>query len=81
MNNLDKAQHRGQGTKVLVWLTYIIEKGKYCQPVWLISGFSEALVLVRIVVDNMELKDRVEIQNRLCQNSPKDLLFKWKSLY
>lgn len=48
-----------------VWLTYLIEKGEHCQPIWLISGFSKALVLVRIVMDNMELKDKVEIQNRL----------------
>lgn len=48
-----------------MWLTYIIEKGEHCQPVWLISGFSKALVLVRIVMDNMELKDKVEMQNRL----------------
>ena len=45
--------------------TYIIDKGEHCQPVWLISGFREALVLVRVVMDNMELKDKMEMQNRL----------------
>lgn len=48
-----------------MWFTYIIEKGEHCQPVWLVSGFSEALVLVRIVMDNMELKDKVEMQSGL----------------
>lgn len=55
-------------------LTYIIEKGEHCQPVWFISGFSEALVLVRVVMDNMKLKDKVETQRRLgSQNAPNDL--------
>ena len=45
-----------------VWLTYIVEKGEHCQPVWFISGLSEALVLVRVVMDNMELENKVEIQ-------------------
>lgn len=40
--------------------TYIIEKGQHCQTVGLISGLSEALVLVRIVMDDMELKDKME---------------------
>lgn len=57
-----KSEEREQ---TYLWLTYIIEKGEYCQPVRLISGFLEALVLVRIVMDNMELKDKVEMQNRL----------------
>lgn len=48
-----------------MWLTYIIEKGEHCQPVWLISGLSKALVLVRIIMDNVELKDKVEMQNTL----------------
>lgn len=72
-----RSQRRGN-TGVSV-LTYIIEKGKYCQPIWLISGFSEACVLVGIVMDNMELKDKVEIHNIKCQITPKDLLFKWKT--
>lgn len=53
------------------WLTHIVEKREYRQPVWLISGLSEALVLVRIVMDNMELKEKVEIQKQLrCINVP-----------
>lgn len=60
-----------------LWLTYIIEKGEYCQPVWLISGFSKAWVLVRIVMDNMELEDKVEIQDRW-ENMTNDLLFNRK---
>lgn len=41
-----------------VCLTYVIEKGEYSQAVGFIFGFSEALVLVRIVMDDMELKDK-----------------------
>lgn len=68
----DFNQHGGQTKQNIekrerkcLWLTYIVEKGEHCQPVRLISGFSKALVLVRIVMDNMELKDKVEMQNRL----------------
>lgn len=57
----------------LVWLTYIIKKGEHCQPVWFISGFSEALVLVRVIMDNMKLKDKVEMQRLGSQNAPNDL--------
>lgn len=39
-------------------LTYIIEKGEYSQAIGFISGFNKALVLVRIVMDDMELKDK-----------------------
>lgn len=39
-------------------LTNLVEKGKYRQPVFFISGFSQALVLVGIVMDNMELEDK-----------------------
>lgn len=41
-----------------VCLTYIVEKGEYSQAVGFISGFVEALVLVRIVMDDVELKDK-----------------------
>lgn len=41
-----------------VCLTYVIEKGEYSQAVGFVSGFSEALVLDRIVMDDMELKDK-----------------------
>lgn len=40
--------------------TYIIEKGQHCQSVGLIFGFTEALILVRIVMDHMELEESVE---------------------
>lgn len=39
-------------------LTYIIEKGEHSQAVGLISGFNKALVLVRIVMDDVELKEK-----------------------
>lgn len=41
--------------------TYLIEKGEHCQSIWLIFGLSEALVPVRIVVDDVELEYGVEI--------------------
>lgn len=41
-----------------VCLTYIIEKGEYSQAVRFISGFNKALVLVRIIMDDVELKDK-----------------------
>lgn len=41
-----------------VCLTYIIEKGEYSQAVRFVSGFNKALVLVRIVMDDVELKDK-----------------------
>lgn len=41
-----------------VCLTYVVEKGEYSQAVGFIFGFSKALVLVRIVMDDMELKDK-----------------------
>lgn len=39
-------------------LTYIIEKGEDSQAVGFVSGFNKALVLVRIVMDDVELKDK-----------------------
>lgn len=62
----EKKENIEDSEQKCVWLTYIVEKGEHCQPVWFISGFSEALVLVRVVMDNMELENKVEIQVR-CQ--------------
>lgn len=68
-----------EGEEKYLWLTYIIEKGEYCQPIWLIFGFRETLVLIRVVMDNVELKDNAE-QIRY-QNMSTGLLFKCKALY
>lgn len=43
-----------------VFSTYLIEEGEHRQPVWLIFGLGEALVPVRIVVDDVELEYEVE---------------------
>ena len=51
-----------------MWLTYIIEKGEHCQAAWLIFGFREAPVFVRIVVDDVELEEKVEIKIRFGGN-------------
>lgn len=48
-----------------MWLTYFIEKGEDSKPVWLISGLSKALVLVRVVMDHMQLEEKVKSQERL----------------
>lgn len=68
-----------EGEEKYLWLTYIIEKGEYCQPIWLIFGFRETLVLVRVVMDNMELEDNTE--EIRYQNMPSDLLFICRALY
>ena len=62
----EKKENIEDSEQKCVWLTHIVEKGEHCQPVWFISGLSEALVLVRVVMDNMELENKVEIQVR-CQ--------------
>lgn len=49
-----------EGEQKCLWLTYIIEEGEHRQPVWLVSGLSEALVLVRIVMDDVELEGNAE---------------------
>lgn len=41
--------------------TYLIEKGEHRQSIWLIFGLGEALVPVRIVVDDVELEYEVEM--------------------
>lgn len=48
----------GRGGNKPVCLTYIIEKGEDSQAVGFVSGFNKALVLVRIVMDDVELKDK-----------------------
>lgn len=83
-NNLlvgTKSRTLKRGNKGLVWFfTYLIEKGEHCQPVWLISGLREALVLVRIVVDDVELEDEVEMRSRLgAKKLFGDLLLKWRT--
>lgn len=51
-------ERRGKNGNKSVCLTYIIEKGKYSQAVRFIFGFMKALILVGIVMDDMELKDK-----------------------
>lgn len=56
MKEVDKKR----GNKGILCILYLVEKGKNSQSIWLISGLSKARVLVRIIMDNMELKDRVK---------------------